>query len=330
VPQLNYSQNAIIAQPGMVMDGPEFAFDKVSRICSAVIPFGTLCEMDANGNAQPVQDATTLSGTVTVTNGNASITFSTAQTLAAGTALIFSDQPSVVYYLASNVAAATAGTLTVLYSGTGGAGKLTSLVFSPNLVGISIFDPLGEEENYVPWSVPVTLAGTVTVTIGSPTLTFTSNQTLAAGTTIVFSQQPGVPYFIKTATTASTSATLTANYAGTVGGGGGTAVTSGLGSTCPGYKIGRSVPFLRKGRIWVLGDAGGTVLQYGAINVNHSSTTGAQGVFTFTGVTQTAGSEVSVAPGCVIYQPNTGANQATSVTDSFGNTFFIYPVEISI
>ena len=53
MPQLGYFQNAIIAQPGMLMDGPDQAYDKVSRICTEVIPFGSLCEMDANGNYHP-------------------------------------------------------------------------------------------------------------------------------------------------------------------------------------------------------------------------------------------------------------------------------------
>ena len=329
MPQLSYSQNAIIAQPGMVMDGDVFSQDRVSRICSQVIPFGSLCEMDANGNCQLVQDATTLSGTVTVTNGSASATFSTAQTIAAGTALIFNDQPSVVYYAAAAVAASTALTLTVLYSGTGGAGKLTSLLFNPKSLGIAIFDPLGEEENYVPWTVPTTLAGTVTVTNNSTTVTFSTAQTLAQGAMLVFSAQGGVPYFVQTATSASTTATLSVAYSGTTSSTGTTSLQGG-GSTCPGYKIGRSVPLLRKGRIWALSDGGGTIVSYGAVNVWHSSTTGLQGVFTFSAPALTVGSEISAAPGITVYQPNTGANQPSSVTDSFGNTFFMTPVEINI
>jgi hypothetical protein len=67
--------------------------------------------------------ANVFAGTVTLTNGSASITFSGNQTLPAGTWLSFSDQPSAVYQLASAIAASTAGTLTTVYTGTGGAGK---------------------------------------------------------------------------------------------------------------------------------------------------------------------------------------------------------------
>lgn len=64
-----------------------------------------------------------LSGTVTTTNGLATITFSGNQTLSAGTVLYFSNQPGVAYYLLSPIVAATAGTLTATYLGTGGAGQ---------------------------------------------------------------------------------------------------------------------------------------------------------------------------------------------------------------
>jgi hypothetical protein len=331
MPQLSYSQNAIIAQPGMLMDGPDQAFDKVSRICSQVIPFGALCEMDANGNCQLVQDSTTLAGTVTVTNGSASATFTTAQTLPAGQPLIFSDQPSVVYYLAAAVAASTAGTLTVLYSGTGGAGKLASLPFTPKELGIAIFDPLGEEENYVPWSVPVTLAGTVDVTNGSASITFSQNQTIAASSIVTFASQPGVPYFIATAIAASTAGTLTSSYLGTSAGATTTTLNGGGLSSCPGYKIGRSVPLLRRGRIWGLLDGAGTQPLYGAVNV-HASSTGAnaQGVFTFSAYSQTVGNEIQVAPGCTVYQPNTGGVQPSTVTDPFGNVFSNVPLSVNL
>lgn len=347
MPQLIYSQDAVIAMPGMPFDGEIFSQDKVSRICASAIPFGAYCEFDANGNAQLLQDATTLAGTVTLTNASASITFSTAQTLAAGAVLIFSDQPTMTYKLAAAVAASTSGTLDRLYSGTGGAGKLTTLVAGGNpvlanqnmvldetkMIGISVLSPFADEEDYVPWSVATTLAGTVTLTNASPTLTFSQNQTLAAGTQLTFSDQPGVIYFVKTATSASTSATLTTNYTGT-GGSGKTTIAQNGNGTAAGYKKGRLGTFMRRGRIWVLGDGAGTALFNGPINVNHSSTTGSQGVFTFTGFTQTAGSEVDVAPGCQIYQPGypigSGSALASSFTDQMGNTFFIYPVEINL
>ncbi len=330
MPQLSVTQNAIIAQPGMLMDGPDQAYDKTSRIASQVIPFGALCEMDANGNCQLAQDATTLSGTVTVTAASASITFSTAQTLPQGQALVFSDQPGVVYYLAAAVVAGTAGTLTATYSGAGGAGKLTSLPFAPKNLGIAIFDPMGEEESYVSWSVPLVLAGTVSVTNGSTVITFSQNQTLAAGSIVTFGSQPGVPYFIATALTAGTVGALTSNYLGVTNAATTTTANNG-GSTCPGYKAGRSVPLLRRGRIWGLSDGAGTQPLYGSINVHHSSDgTHAQGVFTFSAYTQTAGNEIDVAPGCTVFQPNTGGVQPGTVTDPFGNVFANVPLSVNL
>lgn len=333
MPQLSYSQDAIIAQPGMPMDGDMFEQGRVSRVCSQIVPFGTLCETDVNGYAVPLQAATTLAGTVTVTAASAAITFTTAQTLPQGQALVFSDQPGVVYYLAAAIAAGTAGTLTQNYSGAGGAAKLASLApYFPNLLGIAVLNPMAEEEDYVPWSLPVALAGTVTLTNASTALTFSVAQTLAAGQQIVFSDQPGKIYFISAATVASTTAVLTSNYLGTGGAGKTSTVQNGAGQ-CKGFRAGRVGSFMRQGRIWALGDGAGTVKQYGSINVRHSSTgANAQGVFTFGALSQVVGAEVDVAPGCLIYQPpgqgSAGAPQ--SVTDPFGNTFFIYPVEINV
>lgn len=57
-----------------------------------------------------------LSGTCTVTNGNASITFSSSQSLASGTPITFSSQAGVVYVLSGPVSG-TSGTLTTNYTG---------------------------------------------------------------------------------------------------------------------------------------------------------------------------------------------------------------------
>ena len=196
MPQLNYTQNAVIGQPGQAFDAEAFSRDVVSRVCSAVIPFGTICAMDANGFAVPVQDATT-----------------------------------------------------------GGA-------FQPKLLGIALYDALAVEEAYAAPPVPPT----------------------------------------------------------------------GAGSSSVGYPIGRAVPFMRKGRIWVAGDATGTATRYGAINVNHSSTGAfAQGVFTFSAVSATVGHEIDIAPICVVWNPDLiGGTTGISVTDPFGNIFKIYPVEINL
>ena len=334
MPQLSYTQNAIPAQPGMVFDLEASNRDVVTAVCAVNIPFGVYCELNAAGQAIPLQDATTLSGTVTLTNGNASITFSTAQTLSAGQLLTFSDQPAVPYRLAANVAASTSGTLDRLYSGTGGAGKLTSLGFlantagGPQVLGISVFDPLGIEQSYVTWGIPTALTGTVSVSNGSANVTFSTAQSLAQGAPIVFSSQPGVQYFVSQATSSSTAAVLTANYGGVTNG----AATSSLpvaGSTAVGWRAGMAAPFMRQGRIWVAGDASGTPLQLGAINVHHSSTgANAQGVFTFLPLTLTAGNEIDVAPGCNVY--NVGKQYSGQYTDPFGNVFSMYVVEINI
>ena len=58
-------------------------------------------------------------------------------------------------------------------------------------------------------------SGTVSVTHGSPNITFSSPQTLAAGAFIVFASQPGSVYTIAAATTASTAAAITIGYTGT-------------------------------------------------------------------------------------------------------------------
>jgi hypothetical protein len=72
-----------------------------------------------------------------------------------------------------------------------------------------------------------TLSGTVTTTNGSTSITFSSAQTLPAGTTLYFSGQAGVGYTLASAVTASTTGTLTANFTGT--GGSGQTVQTGAG-----------------------------------------------------------------------------------------------------
>jgi hypothetical protein len=104
------------------------------------------------------------------------------------------------------------------------------------------------------------------------------------------------------------------------------------GSTSSGWLAGMLVPFMRRGRIWVLTDGGGTFLQYGAINVNHSSTGAhAQGVFTYTAVQSTAGNEIDICPNCTVWNPSLiGGVTGPTFTDSFGNTFNTLVVEINL
>jgi hypothetical protein len=191
MPQTSYSQNAIVAQPGMAYDMEQSNRDVVSVICNQNIPFGVLCELDSNGLLQPVQD-----------------------------------------------------------SGTAGS-------FLPALAGISMFDPLGVEQSYVQFAVPA----------------------------------------------------------------------SGTGSSAVGWKTGMSVPVMRKGRIWVLGDASGVATRTGNINVWHSSDgSSPQGTFTFRAVQSTLHAEIDIAPDCTVWDPTL---QSGTVTDPFGNVFKIYAVEIN-
>lgn len=106
----------------------------------------------------------------------------------------------------------------------------------------------------------------------------------------------------------------------------------GTGSSASGWLKGQVVSFMRRGRIWVLGDASGTSLRYGAINVHHSSDgTHLQGVFTFAAVSATAGNEIDVAPSCTVWNPTLiGGATGMTFTDPFGNVFTPYIVEIHV
>jgi hypothetical protein len=199
------------------------------------------------------------------------------------------------------------------------------------LIGISKFEPFANEQQYVSWQVPAALAGTILVTNASASVTFSTAQTLPAGAELVFASQPGVIYFLQTALAAATAGTLTAVYSG-VTAAATTTTQLGAGSTAIGWAKGMVVPFKRRGRIWVAGDATGTALRYGAINVNHSSTAAfAQGVFTFSAVSATAGHEIDIAPSCTVWNPDLlGGTTGITYTDPFGNTFKVYPVEINL
>ena len=141
-------------------------------------------------------------------------------------------------------------------------------------------------------------------------------------------QPPGHHAPIAQAVAASSTGYLTVAYSGTTAGTATTTSTA-LGSTMTGWKAGMMVPFARRGRIWVAGDASGTALDYGAINVWHSSTgTHPQGVFTLQTVSPVSGSEIDIAPHCVIYNP--GSGYANQYTDPLGNVMSVYPVDIHI
>lgn len=194
-------------------------------------------------------------------------------------------------------------------------------------IGIAVFDPLGVEQNYTTWQVPLALSGTVAVTNGSASITFSTNQTLAAGSLLTFASQPGVVYNLGAAVVAGTAGTLATPYTGTTAGATTTTVI-GAGSTASGWLKGMAVPFMRRGRIWVAWDGGGTVTRSGPINLRHSSTgANPQGIFTFTAAQITVGNEIDIAPNCVVWNPGLASG---SYTDPFGNSFKTVPVGISL
>lgn len=82
---------------------------------------------DTQGLAFSTSVPVTLSGTVSVSGGLTSITFSTSQTIPAGAVLEFASQPGVGYVLATGVSG-TAGVLTFAYSGTSNAATTTSTI----------------------------------------------------------------------------------------------------------------------------------------------------------------------------------------------------------
>ena len=86
----------------------------------------------------PSDDSTSLAGTVTVTNGSASVTFSQNQTLAGGTILVFASQPGVQYILAFTLSAGKAVTLTSNYTGTStGSATAATIGIAPTNVNLA-------------------------------------------------------------------------------------------------------------------------------------------------------------------------------------------------
>lgn len=130
-------------------------------------------------------------GTVTTTQGSPSITFSTSQTMAAGGCLVFNGtggQPGVYYALSGSVSG-TAGTLTGVYAGIGGA---------------------GETFTYLP-----PLAGTADVINGSSTVATSTTQvgSVLVGDSVQFTAQLGTYYTVEAVTAAHL--VLTQPYLGT-------------------------------------------------------------------------------------------------------------------
>lgn len=135
-----------------------------------------------------------VTGTVSVTNGSANITFSSAQTMNKGDLLTFSSQPGVYYALSANVVASTSGILTANYTGTTAA--------SATSTKLAIFGA----------------GGTCAVTNGSATVTTTSSQigVVLPGDSVTFASQLGVYYVVFSVT--NTTITLASPYTGTTAG----------------------------------------------------------------------------------------------------------------
>lgn len=136
-------------------------------------------------NPGPAIPATNLTGTASVTQGSTTVTFSSAQTLTAGQLLTFSNQTGVSYAVSAATTASTTATLSTAFTGATASG------------------------------LTVTPGATTAVTLNSTAVTFSQAQTLAAGTLLTFSSQPGTYYALASAVTASTSGTLTQAYGGT-------------------------------------------------------------------------------------------------------------------
>jgi predicted RecA/RadA family phage recombinase len=95
-----------------------------------------------------------------------------------------------------------------------------------------------------------------------------------------------------------------------------------------GYAAGQPVPVCRKGKVFALFDGGGTLAEWVAPNVWHSST-GAdlQGVFTFSATATTAGHEIDtmLAGVLAIHKEFSG-----SFTDGFNQTVKVLVVELNL
>lgn len=129
------------------------------------------------------------SGTVSVTNGSANITFSGAQTFPKGQLFVFSSQPGVYYALSAAISSVTAGVLTGNYTGTTNAAAT--------------------------WTTLAPLAGTFNAVNGSATVASSASQVAAVlpGESIQFVSQLGT-YYTVLSVSAST-VTLTSPYTGT-------------------------------------------------------------------------------------------------------------------
>lgn len=138
-------------------------------------------------------NAANLSGTISVTNGSAAVTFSTSQTLAAGTALVFASQSSVVYYLTGAVSG-TSGTLSTNYTGTTNA-STTSVVQGVILTA----KQKGLRGNWLRASCVVVGAGVVMTSSAAAQAFFTGGTTSDSSATALATILPFRYYYIVSA-----------------------------------------------------------------------------------------------------------------------------------
>jgi hypothetical protein len=100
---------------------------------------------------------------------------------------------------------------------TSGILDMQSLMFGASHVLWGNNGSLDVGDGHLHYPQTFTLFGTVSVTNGSPTATFTKPQSLANGSAITFASQAAT-YTISGTTTQSTTATLSVNYTGTTAG----------------------------------------------------------------------------------------------------------------
>ena len=134
---------------------------------------------------------TPIAGTVTLA-ASASVVFGSAQSLQIGDSLIFQPQPGTVYYVAA-VTDSMHVTLTASYTGATGT-------FPSGSYPIAAYTTRG---SYRP------IYGAVT-TNGTTALSFAHPQTFAAGDAVFLAAETSVVYYIASAVTSGSSATLTA------------------------------------------------------------------------------------------------------------------------
>jgi len=243
----NQSATASIFGGGLTIDGTVLV--KAQSTSGKLYGIGNV-NVTNKGHIDPVL---VLTGTVSVTNNSASITFSTNQTITTTQWLVFASQPGAVYFLSTAISGSTSGTLTAVYSGTTNGSTTTST----DLTGTSWLIDSGtitiEGSNQAcngsaytlpdatsslfsaQCSIPISasnlsatttqtlsgtvsvgvtaLSGTVSVTNGSTAITFSGSQTLVAGSPITFGSHLDHIYYI--ASGATTAYVLTTQYAGT-------------------------------------------------------------------------------------------------------------------